>query len=101
MPTNSDVPKHGGSEELEKRFTAVEGRLDVIGKTLVTAEVLEREIGALRDEVHVGLAAVRHEMQVGFAALRVEIAKVPFELVKWLIALAGIAAAIATTVYNI
>jgi hypothetical protein len=33
--------------------------------------------------------------------IRVEIAKIPLELVKWLIALAGIAAAIATTIYNV
>ena len=131
MATNSDAPKHGsGGGELEKRVTAVEGRLGVIEKTMVTAEAFEREMGAvrgeigtlrdqmhseigsLRDEVHVGLAAVRHEtqvglatvrqeMQVGFGAMRVDVAKLPFELVKWLIALAGIAAAIATTVYNI
>ena len=141
MATNSDAPKHGSGGELEKRVTAVEGRLGVIEKTMVTAEVFERELGALRgevgslrhemhteigslrdemhteigslrdevhteigslrDEVHVGLAAIRHEMQAGFGSMRVEIAKLPFELVKWLIALSGIAAAIATTIYNI
>lgn len=115
MATNSDpTPKHGGSGggEIEKRMTSVEARLGVIEKTMVTTDVFERELGALRDEVHVGLAAVRHEMHAEFGALRgeivglrgemrVEIAKIPFELVKWLIALAGIAAAIATTVYNI
>jgi len=132
MAMNSDAPKHGasGGGKLEKRITAVEGRLGVIEKTMVTAEVFERELGAvrgeigalrdelhtdiggfrgemntqigsLRDEVHVGLAAVRHELQLGFGAMHVEIAKVPFEIVKWLIALSGIAAAIATTIYNI
>jgi hypothetical protein len=133
MAMNSDAPpKQGGSGggELEKRLTGVEARLGVIEKTMVTAEVFERElgavrgeIGALRDELHVGLAASRDELHVGLAAsrqdthaelralrqemnrefgvMRVEIAKVPFELVKWLIALSGIAAAIATTVYNI
>jgi hypothetical protein len=144
MAMNSDAaPKQGGSGggELEKRMTGVEARLGVIEKTMVTAEVFERElgavrgeIGALRDELHVGLAASRDELHVALAAsrdelhvglaasrqdthaelgalrqemnrefgvMRVEIAKVPFELVKWLIALSGIAAAIATTVYNI
>jgi hypothetical protein len=33
--------------------------------------------------------------------VRVDIAKIPFELVKWLIALSGIAAAIAAGIYNI
>jgi hypothetical protein len=114
-------PKHGGSGsgELEKRVTALELRLGVNEKTMVTSEVFQRElgavrgeIGALRDELHVGLAAVRHEMHAEFGAVRgelskelgavrVEIAKIPFELVKWLIALSGIAAAIATTVYNV
>ncbi|HSC16468.1 MAG TPA: hypothetical protein VLI71_15185 [Gammaproteobacteria bacterium] len=143
MAMNSDAPKHGssGGGELEKRMTAVEGRLGAIEKTMVTTEVFERELGAvrgeigavrdemhtefgavrdemhtefgavrdemhtqfgaLRDEMHVGLAAVRHEMLAAFGAMRVEIAKLPFELVKWLIALSGIAAAIATAVYNI
>jgi hypothetical protein len=59
------------------------------------------EIGGLRDEVHTGLAAVRHDTQVEFGAVRVEIAKLPFELVKWLIALSGIAAAITTALYNL
>lgn len=114
-------PKHGGSNSggLEKRVAAVELRLGVIEKTMVTAEVFERELGtvrseigalreelhvgfaAVRDELHVGLAAVRNEMRAEFGVVRVEIAKLPFELVKWLIALAGIAAAIATTIYNI
>ena len=132
MAMNSDVSKHGGSGggELEKRVAAVEGRLGVIEKTMVTAESFERQIGAvrgeigalrdemnteigsLRGELHTGLAAVRDELHTGLAAVRdemrsesglvrVEIAKLPFELVKWLIALAGIAAAIATTIYNI
>jgi hypothetical protein len=144
MAMNSDAaPKPGGSGggELEKRMTGVEARLGVIEKTMVTAEVFERglgavrgEIGALRDELHVGLGAsrqemhgelgalrqemhhefgavreemrgefgaVRQDMQREFGAVRVEIAKIPFELVKWLIALSGIAAAIATTIYNI
>ena len=118
-------PKHGGggSGELEKRVAAVELRLGVIEETMVTTEVFQREMGALRDEMHVGLAAVRDEMHGGLAAvrdemhsglaavrneigglrgeIRVEVAKIPFELVKWLIALAGIAAAIATTIYNL
>jgi hypothetical protein len=33
--------------------------------------------------------------------MRVEIAKIPFETFKWLLAAAGLAAAIATAVYNI
>ena len=81
MAMNSEAPpKHGGSGgDVQKRLTAVEARLGVIEKTMVTAEVLQREIGAVR----------------------VEIAKVPFETIKWLLAVSGIAAAIATTVYNI
>ena len=121
MAMNSEASKHAGSGggELEKRVTTVEGRLGVIEKTMVTAEIFERElgavrgeigslryemhteIGALRDELHTGLAAMRHEMLVGFRAMRVEFAKLPFELVKWLIALSGIAAAIATAIYNL
>ena len=76
-------PKHGGSGggELEKRVTAVEARVGGIEKTMVTTEVFQRElgtvrgeIGALRDELHVGLAAVRDELHVGLAAVRGEIA---------------------------
>jgi hypothetical protein len=73
----------------------------------------------LRDEMHVGFAEIRKEMQVGFAELRkemqaqdgalrveitkthVEIVKTPFETLKWLLAAAGLAAAIATAIYNI
>lgn len=147
---NSETPKHGGGggAELEKRVSDVETRLTVIEKTMVTAEVFQRELGAfrdemrvafdrLRDEMHAGFgelrkadnalrdqigdvrkemqaqdAALRDEMHVGFGelrkdmqalngALRVEIAKVPFETFKWLLAAAGLAAAIATTIYNI
>ena len=60
-------------------MTAVEARLGVIEKAMVTTEVFQREIGtvrgeigtvrgeigALRDELHVGLAAVRAELHVG------------------------------------
>jgi hypothetical protein len=55
----------------------------------------------LRQEMHREFDAVRQEMNREFGGVRVEIAKIPFELVKWLIALSGIAAAIATTVDNI
>jgi hypothetical protein len=151
MAMNSDAtPKHGGSGggELEKRVTAVETRVAVIEKTMITVEVFQRELGAFRDEMrvamgslsdemrraigslreeigalrgemHVGFGDVRKEMQVGFVELRsemqaqdgalrvevtkahVEIAKTPFETFKWLLAAAGLAAAIATAIYNI
>jgi hypothetical protein len=156
MSMNSEA-KHGGSGggDLETRVTVIE-------KTMIAAEVFQREIGALRDEMRagfaemrkefvelrkdmqvgfanvrkemeVGFADVRKEMQVGFAnvrkemdvgfaevrkemevgfadvrkemqaqdgALRVEIAKTPFETFKWLLAAGGLAAAIATAIYN-
>ena len=177
MAMNSDATsKHGGNGggEIEKRVTAVEARLGVIEKTMVTTEVFKREIGAVRvdiansreglrgeigavrDELHVGLGSLRQDMHAGLGSLRqdmqaglgalrqdmhvglgalrqdmhvalgalrqdmhtengglrqelhaqlgavrVDIAKVPFELVKWLIALSGIAAAVATAVYNL
>src|SRR5688572_9515153 len=131
MPMDSEAPKHGGSGgELERRVTAVEARLSVIEKTMVTAEVFQRElaairdeirlaiggiqeqIGRLRDEMHVGLGqlrtemqaqhgALRTEMQTMDGALRVEIAKTPFETFKWFLAAASLAAAIATAIYNI
>jgi len=91
MPMNSEAPKHGGSGgELEKRVTAVKARLSVIEKTMVTAEVFQRElaafrdeirlaiggiqeqIGRLRDEMHVGLGQLRTEMQAQHGALRTE-----------------------------
>jgi hypothetical protein len=142
MATNSE-PKRGGNGggELEKRVTAIDTRVTVIEKTMVTAEVFQRElaafrdemrlvigrlcdemhvefgelrtqmqaqggalraeIGGLADEMHVGFGELRKEMQVIDGALRVEIAKTPFETFKWLLAAAGLAAAIATTVYNI
>jgi hypothetical protein len=62
---------------------------------------LRGEIGALRDELHVGLGALRQEMHSELGAVRVEIAKIPFETFKWLLALAGIAGAVAAAVYNI
>ena len=135
--------KHGGSGggDLETRVTVIE-------KTMITVELFQREIGALRDEMRlgfgeirkelvevrkemqVGFADVRKEMQVGFADVRkemqagfadvrkemqaqdgalrveiakthVEIAKTPFETFKWLLAAGGLAAAIATAIYNI
>jgi hypothetical protein len=144
MAMNNDAAaKHGGGGggEIEKRVTAVEARLGVIEKTMVTTEIFQRELGAmrgeigalrddmhvglgglrdemhiglgglrdemhaglgtLRDEMHAGLGTLRHELHAEIGAVRVEIAKIPFELVKWLIALSGIAAAIATTAYNI
>jgi hypothetical protein len=132
MATNSETSKAGGSggSELEKRVTAVETGLGVVARTMVTAEVLQRELGvaraetskefaAVRDEMNTGFTAVRNEMNTGFTAvrdemnkdsralraeigeLRVEIAKVPLETVKWLLAVLGIAAAVATAVYNI
>lgn len=150
MAMNSETPKHGsgGGGELEKRVTGVETRLTVIEKTMITAEVFQRELGAfrdemrsalerlrddmhagvgelrkehgalrdemhigfgelrkengaLRDEMHVGLGELRKEMQAQYGALRVEIAKTPFETFKWLVAAAGLAAAIATVIYNI
>lgn len=121
MAMNSETPKHGGSGggELEKRVTGVETRLTVIEKTMVTAEVFQRELGAFRNamcvaidrlrdemralrvEMHAGFGEVRKEMQAQDGALRVEIAKTPFETFKWLLAAAGLAAAIATAIYNI
>lgn len=129
MAMNNDAAsKHGGSggDDVVQRVVAMESRLTVIEKTMVTTEVFQRElgavrgeigvlrselhreigavrgeVGALRDEMHVGFGAQRQEMQKELGAVRVEIARIPFELVKWLIALSGIAAAIATTVYNL
>lgn len=121
MAMNSETPKHGGSGggEWEKRVTGVETRLTVIEKTMVTAEVFQRELGAFRnemrfaidslrdemrallDEMHVGFGEVRKEMQAQDGALRVAIAKTPFETFKWLLAAAGLAAAIATAIHNI
>jgi hypothetical protein len=104
MAMNSDAaPKHGGGGggELEKRMTAVEARLGVIEKTMVTTEAFQREFGAVRDELHMGLAALRREVSRELGNVRVEIEKIPFELVKWLIALFGIATAIATAIYNL
>jgi hypothetical protein len=133
MAMNNETPKAGGSgggSELEKRVTAVETGLGVVAKTMVTAEVLQRELGvvraetakefaAVREEMAKGFAAVREEMAKGFAAvrdemnkesralraeigdLRVDIARVPFETAKWLLATLGIAAAVATAIYNI
>jgi hypothetical protein len=65
------------------------------------ARSFQGEIGALRDELHVGLGALRQEMHSELGAVRVEIAKIPFETFKWLLALAGIAGAVAAAVYNI
>jgi hypothetical protein len=96
-----------------------EMRVTVIEKTKIVAEVFQREFGALPDEMRAGFAEMRKEfvevrkdMQVGFAnvrkemqaqdgALRVEIAKTPFETFKWLLAAGGLAAAMATAIYNI
>ena len=108
---------------------------------MVTAEVLQRELGALRGDIHGAFRALsvemhgaigelrkemhgarcarsctsglhahemhgevgilRQEMHREFGAVRGEIAKMPFEPVKWLMVLCGIAAAITTTVYTI
>jgi hypothetical protein len=51
--------------------------------------------------MHGALGDLRKEMHAESVAVRGEIAKVPFETVKWLLAVFGIAAAITTTVYNI
>jgi hypothetical protein len=136
MAMNSEAPKQGGSGggDLATRVAGMEARLGVIEKTMVTGETFQREIGALRDELHVGLAALRDELHTGLAAsgneaktglgalrdemlaafgalrqemhselgaMRVEIARIPFETFKWLLAAAGLSAAIATAVYNI
>jgi hypothetical protein len=104
MAMNSDAaPKHGGSGggELERRMTGVETRLSVIEKTMVTAEVFERELGVLRTEIGGLRGDVRADLEALRGEMRVELAKVPFETVKWLLAVSGIAAALATTVYNI
>jgi hypothetical protein len=120
MAMNSDAPpKHGGGGELEKRVTG----LGVIEKTMVTAEVLQRELGALRSEIqgafralsvemhgaigefrreaHAESIELRKEMHAESVAVRGEIAKMPFETVRWLLAVLGIAAAITTAVYNL
>jgi hypothetical protein len=120
MAMNSEA-KHGGSGggDLETRVTVIE-------KTMLTVEIFQRELAAFRDEMRVGfgeirqeLVEVRKEMQVGFTGVRkeiqaqdgalrveiakthVEIAKTPFETFKWLLAAGGLAAAIATAIYNI
>ena len=107
MAMNSETPKHGGSGggEWEKRVTGVETRLTVIEKTMVTAEVFQRELGAFRNEMRFAIDSLRDEMrkemQAQDGALRVAIAKTPFETFKWLLAAAGLAAAIATAIHNI
>lgn len=63
----------------EKQMALIESRLGVIEKTMVTGETLQKELGNVRTEV----------------------GKVPFETFKWLLVLAGIAAAVATAIYNI
>jgi len=111
---NETPPKHGGSGggELERRVTGVETRLGVIEKTMVTAELLQRELSSLRSEIHGALRALSVEMHGAIGelrkamhaesiAVRGEIAKMPFETVKWLLAVLGIAAAITTAIYNI
>lgn len=62
---------------------------------------LRDEIAAMRSRQRGETLAARAETSALREQIRVEIAKIPFETVKWLTALAGIAAAIATTVYNI
>ena len=74
-------PKHGGSGggELEKRVTAVETRVTVIEKTMVTADVFQREFAAFRDAVRLAIGGLqeqigrlRDEMRVGFGELRTQ-----------------------------
>ena len=62
---------------------------------------LRNEIGGLRGDMRVGFGELRKEMQAMDGALRVEIGRTPFETFKWLLAAAGLAAAIATAIYNI
>ena len=69
----------GGNGELEKRVVAIEARLGVIEKTMVTGESLQRELGALRTEV----------------------SKVPFETIKWFVLAAGTIAAIVFGYFNV
>lgn len=122
MAMNSGTTKPGGTGagiELETRVTVIE-------KTMVTTEAFQRELAAFRDEMRLAVGGLqeqisrfRDEMQAGFgelrkemhagfsdlrkedAALRLEIAKTPFETFKWLLAAAGLVAAVATAIYNI
>lgn len=82
-------------------MAGVETRLGLIEKTMVTAELLQRELGALRLEIHAGFSELRKEMHAESIALRGETARMPLEMVKWLLAVFGIAAAITTAVYNL
>lgn len=71
-------------DEMDKRFAAA--------RTETT-----NEFAAVRSEMNEKSRAVRAEI----GDLRVEIAKVPLETVKWLLAVLGIAAAVATAIYNL
>jgi hypothetical protein len=55
---------------------------------------MRTELGALRTELHTELGAVRTEMHTELGALRAEVAKIPFETIKWFFTLSGIIAAI-------
>jgi hypothetical protein len=99
MATNSDpTPKHGGGGggDLDERMTAVEGRLGVIEKTMVTAEVFQRElgavrgeIGALRDELHTEVGTVRNDIMGLRGELQAEIAGLGGELRAEIVGLRG------------
>jgi hypothetical protein len=78
------MARHGGNGgnnggDLGKRVAAIENRLETIEKTMVTKEILQKE---LRD-------------------LHVEVSKVPFETIKWVLLATGTIAAIIFSAYNI
>src|SRR5258707_14962151 len=60
----------GNGGGIEKRLAAVENRIKLIEETMVTKEVLQKEL----------------------RTLQVEISKVPFETIKWVFGLPGILA---------
>lgn len=82
---NEAMARHGGGGgggnggDFGKRIAAVESRLETIEKTMVTKEVLQQEL----------------------RSLHVEISKVPFETIKWVLLATGTIAAIIFGIYNI
>lgn len=69
----------GNGGDYDKRITAIESRLTSIEKTMVTGEILQRELANVRVEIH----------------------KIPLETIKWVFGLPTVVAAIAMVVYTI
>lgn len=81
--TNETFYKEIGAlrSEMRTEFGAV--RLDI-----------HTEVSALRSEMHSEIGALRTELRTEVGALRADIAKIPFETIKWFFTLSGIIAAI-------